>query len=217
FTIPAGGAANAEGLASAVAAINDVTSKTGVTAQLNDTGDGIELVNATGNNITIEADVAAGNLTVGGIDVPEDQFVEVTGQIVFDSDKSFSVSSDNENEAVDVAAGGTATAELQKVSDLNVTDVESATKALAIVDSALSAINGLRAKFGALQSRFESTISNLQTTSTNLSAANSRIMDADFATESAELARTQVLQQAGISVLSQANAQPQQVLKLLQG
>ena len=65
--------------------------------------------------------------------------------------------------------------------------------------------------------RFESTIQNLATTSENLSASNSRIRDADFAAESAELARTQVLQQAGLSVLAQANARPQQVLQLLQG
>jgi flagellin len=69
---------------------------------------------------------------------------------------------------------------------------------------------------GAVQSRFESTVSSLQTTSENLTASRSRIQDADFAAETANLTRSQILQQAGISVLSQANSAPQQVLALLQ-
>jgi len=90
-------------------------------------------------------------------------------------------------------------------------------EALVAVDYAFDKINSFRAELGAIQNRFESTIAGLSTTSENLSASNSRIRDADFAAESAELARTQVLQSAGLSVLSQANARPQQVLQLLQG
>lgn len=90
-------------------------------------------------------------------------------------------------------------------------------EALVAVDYAFDKINSFRAELGAIQNRFESTIANLATTSENLSASNSRIRDADFAAETAELARTQVLQSAGLSVLSQANARPQQVLQLLQG
>jgi flagellin len=86
-----------------------------------------------------------------------------------------------------------------------------------MVDAALSAINGQRAKFGALQSRFETTIANLQISSENLSASRSRIRDTDFAAETANLTRAQILQQAGTAMLSQANALPQQVLSLLQG
>ena len=89
--------------------------------------------------------------------------------------------------------------------------------AMITIDYAIDKINGYRADLGAVQNRFESTIANLSTTSENLSASNSRIRDADFAAETAELARTQVLQQAGLSVLAQANARPQQVLQLLQG
>jgi len=95
--------------------------------------------------------------------------------------------------------------------------VNGANDAILRVDSALTTINSIRSELGAIQNRFESTITNLATTSENLSASNSRIRDADFAAESAELARTQVLQQAGLSVLAQANARPQQVLQLLQG
>jgi flagellin len=100
---------------------------------------------------------------------------------------------------------------------VNIKTVDGANDAIMRVDSALTAINSLRSELGAVQNRFESTIANLSTTSENLSAANSRIRDADFAKETAELARTQVLQQAGLSVLSQANGRPQQVLQLLQG
>jgi flagellin len=103
------------------------------------------------------------------------------------------------------------------VNDLQIDTREGAELTLVSVDYAFAKINGFRAELGAVQNRFESTIANLATTSENLSASNSRIRDADFAAETAELARTQVLQQAGLSVLAQANARPQQVLQLLQG
>jgi len=102
------------------------------------------------------------------------------------------------------------------LTDLDVSDVAGANDAILRVDSALSEVNSLRSELGAVQNRFESTIANLATSSENLSAANSRILDADFASETAKLAKSQVLQQAGISVLAQANARPQQVLSLLQ-
>jgi flagellin len=76
-------------------------------------------------------------------------------------------------------------------------------------------VNGQRAKFGALQSRFETTIANLQTTSENLAASRSRIQDADFAAETANLSRAQILQQAGTAMVAQANQIPQGVLSLL--
>ena len=107
--------------------------------------------------------------------------------------------------------------EAEKLADIDISTFEGASSAMRVLDSALETINGIRADLGAVQNRLESTIANLSTTSENLSAARSRIQDADFAAESAELARTQVLQQAGLSVLAQANARPQQVLQLLQG
>ncbi|MFB2764843.1 flagellin [Marinobacter shengliensis] len=100
---------------------------------------------------------------------------------------------------------------------IDISTREGADRAMIAVDYAIDTINGFRAELGAVQNRFESTIQNLSTTAENLSASNSRIRDADFAAETAELARTQVLQQAGLSVLAQANARPQQVLQLLQG
>ncbi|TVP87239.1 MAG: flagellin FliC, partial [Thioalkalivibrio sp.] len=102
------------------------------------------------------------------------------------------------------------------VSTINIDDFDGAQEAIAIVDAALTEVNSARAEFGATQNRFESVIANLQTASENLSAARSRIQDADFASETAELTRAQILQQAGTSVLAQANASPQNVLALLQ-
>ncbi|SDX64061.1 flagellin domain-containing protein [Marinobacter mobilis] len=95
-------------------------------------------------------------------------------------------------------------------------DATAANAAIAAIDTALDAVNSQRSLFGASQNRFESTIANLGTSIENLSASNSRIVDADFAAESAKLSKASVLQQAGISVLAQANARPQQVLSLLQ-
>ena len=91
----------------------------------------------------------------------------------------------------------------------------SATRTLAVVDAAISAVDSQRAKFGALESRFNDTISNLQTSGNNLSASRSRIQDTDFAVETANLSRAQILQQAGTAMVAQANQQPQGVLALL--
>jgi len=108
------------------------------------------------------------------------------------------------------------TAAQMNLTQVDLSTREGATQALGAVDGALNQINSLRAELGAVQIRFESTISNLSVSVENQSAARSRIQDADFAAETAELTRTQILQQAGISVLSQANASPQSVLALLQ-
>jgi len=98
---------------------------------------------------------------------------------------------------------------------LAVTTVSGAELALQSMDSALTAVNDARATLGAVQNRFESTIANLSTTAENLTAARSRIQDADFAAETANLTRTQILQQAGTAMVAQANSLPQSVLSLL--
>ena len=105
----------------------------------------------------------------------------------------------------------------QLIQDIDISTVDGAIAALNAVDNALDQINFTRADLGAIQNRFESTIDSQAITAENLTTANSRIRDADFAAETAELSRSQVLQSAGLSVLSQANAAPQQVLQLLQG
>ena len=107
--------------------------------------------------------------------------------------------------------------ESQLMRYVDISTTEGANEAIVAVDNALAQVNGQRAELGAIQNRFDSAISNQRTATNNLESANSRIVDADFAKESAELAKGQVLQQAGLSILSQANQQPQQVLQLLQG
>jgi flagellin len=224
FTLSA--AATADGLSAAVSAINDQSSKTGVTAALNSDGTKILLTNATGNDIFVGDTAAsnAGNVTVQKLDndggnvgtavtlnsgtTAENTLV--TGYVTFDSEKSFSVVPTTTN-----ALAATSSSTLKKVSDLDITTFSKATEALKTVDSALAFINGERAKLGAMQSRFETSISNLQVTSENLSASRSRILDADFASETANLSRAQILQQAGTAMVAQANQLPQGVLALL--
>ena len=219
----------ADGLSAALDAINDRAGKTGITARLNAAGTGLLLSNTTGKNIMIgEAVTNAGNVTmqkfardasqalvtVGGsvtmLTPNASNFNYVTsGYLVLDSDKSFAVD----------ASGGTAMVDasstLLKVADLSVLTAASATDTLRTVDAALSFINGERAKLGALQNRFQSVVANLNLSSENLTASRSRIRDADYAKETAELTRTQILQQAGTSMLAQANQIPANVLALL--
>jgi len=98
---------------------------------------------------------------------------------------------------------------------IDISSVKGAQQALEVVDKALGSINNTRADLGAIQNRFTSVVANLQTSTENLSASRSRIRDTDFAKETAELTRTQILQQAGTAMLAQANQVPQNVLSLL--
>ncbi|KAA1174727.1 flagellin [Marinobacter salinexigens] len=210
--------------------INAASGQTGITAEVKDgtltliQENGRDIVledfttNATLNTVNFQgsADTAATPLTSGAANS-----IRASGELTFDSAVSFAVSSSAtagsgsiiNNATASVAVGS----EPETVAEVDISTVEGSTSALSILDAALETISGIRADLGAVQNRLESTIANLSTTSENLSAARSRIQDADFAAESAELARTQVLQQAGLSVLAQANARPQQVLQLLQG
>jgi len=104
---------------------------------------------------------------------------------------------------------------LSALNEVDISTVEGANAALSVLDGALSQVTSIRADLGAVQNRFSSTVANLQATSENLSAARSRILDADFASETAALTRAQILQQAGTAILAQANSIPQNVLSLL--
>ncbi len=109
-----------------------------------------------------------------------------------------------------------ATTETQvNLTDIDVSTRNSASQTIAAIDGALSQVNGLRAELGSVQVRFESTIDNLSISAENLSASRSRIQDADFAAETANLTKGQILQQAGTAILAQANSLPQNVLSLL--
>src|SRR5690606_19416083 len=101
------------------------------------------------------------------------------------------------------------------LSEQNVQSAGAANKTILSVDAALDSISELRGTLGAIQNRFESTINSLQTVSENLSASRSRILDTDFAAETAALTRAQILQQAGTAMVAQAHPVPQNVLSLL--
>jgi len=109
-----------------------------------------------------------------------------------------------------------ATPTLAALNTVDISTVAGSNDALSVLDGAMSQITSSRGDLGALQNRFESTISNLQNVSENISAARARIMDADFAAETAAMTKAQVLQQAGVAMLAQANQLPQAVLSLLQ-
>ncbi|NOX26646.1 MAG: flagellin FliC [Gammaproteobacteria bacterium] len=106
-------------------------------------------------------------------------------------------------------------ATLTATGTIDVSTAAASSGALATLDTSINTISQTRATFGAVQNRFEAVISNLQNTAENLTAARSRIVDADFAAETANLTRAQIIQQAGVSVLSQANSLPQLALSLL--
>ncbi|MGH8548769.1 MAG: flagellin [Methylococcales bacterium] len=202
-------------LQAAATAFNDAAGVTGVTAQVNGGGTGIRLVNATGNDITLKDTTTAnaGNVTVGAATLTADATADtsvINGRVTLDSSKSFNATDAGSGFGVAAAAST-----LLSVSILDVSTATNATQAIKIVDAALSTVDNQRSAFGALQNRFTSTINSLQTSSENLSAARSRIRDADFAQETANLTRNQILQQAGTAILAQANSVQQSVLSLL--
>ncbi len=165
-------------------------------------------VTRTGTSIT-----ATITNTVTGADFTNGTAVATRGTISLTSDANFSL--------VDAGGGLAATGmstfnvNQTKLSSLSIDTVANSNTAINTVDAALAQVNTLRAQLGATQNRFASTVSNLQTTSQNISAARSRIQDTDFAAETANLTRSQILQQAGVAMLSQANALPNLVLSLL--
>ncbi len=142
------------------------------------------------------------------------------GQSITGSDAGaqfFQVGADNTDVVTVTTTDLSATQPILDVVGGDITDAAQASAAMAFIDTALSAINTERAMYGAVQNRFEAIISTLQVTAETQSAARGRIMDADFASETANLSRAQILQQAGTAMVAQANQLPQQVLQLLQG
>jgi flagellin len=111
---------------------------------------------------------------------------------------------------------GTAVITGTEVPTLQISDLVGSQNVITAIDDAIDAVNSQRAEYGAVQNRFENVVANLMVSSENQSAARSRIMDADYAAETANLSRAQILQQAGNAMVAQANQLPQQVLSLLQ-
>jgi len=146
------------------------------------------------------------------------------GQITLQSNKQVDITfGTDSNQAMGVTrrdGGESGQAIFGVSSDFSVNTVDISTRAgsvlsIEVIDLAIEQISAQRASLGAIQNRLESTINNLTTNSENLSASRSRILDADFATETANLSRNQIIQQAGVSILAQANQQPQIALSLL--
>jgi flagellin len=232
FTVGGSGGTAAD-YAAGISAINAQSANTGVTAQYDQKNGGMKLTNASGNDIKIDNAVSADNAkfdidtykTTGALNgTVVDAKVKTSstignGTVTFDSDQGFAVTDAGSGFGLGAAAAATTlqASTLKAVSSLDVTTFDGAQLAIKIADAALSSVNKQRAQYGALQSRFTSAISNLQSTTENLSASRSRIVDTDFAAETANMTRGQILQQAGTAMLAQANSLPNGVLSLLRG
>lgn len=203
----------------AVEAINAQSAATGVTAA--DDGTGVQLTAADGRNITLSFTAGGTGGTINdeygltttatsgaSINVTYKAPTGTTGNVVFADSNASAFADTNTTNAI--GASGTA------LSAVDISTVSGANTALTAIDAALDTVNSSRSDLGSYQSRFESVVANSMTTSENLAASRSRIMDADFASETANLTKAQIIQQSGIAMLAQANSIPQNVLALLQ-
>jgi flagellin len=216
-TLAAAGS-EAENRARTVQAINAISGQTGVVAvDTNDNTTGVKLVAADGRNIAVSF---GGTVTSGNTGVTAT--ATTYGTISLSSTKSFTIENGTSatagttNLGINVGTYGSGRTG-QALSTVDISTVDGANKALTAIDNALASVNSSRASMGAVQNRFSAVVSNLQSTSENLSASRSRIRDADFAAETANLSRGQILQQAGTAMLAQANSLPNGVLSLLRG
>jgi len=209
--------------------INAKSGKTGITAEIKDGK--VFLTSEAGDDVVVEgftttAAAGVGTATFGVYDYTGENSSDTTtltsgstdssramGVVRLDSASSFTTTASDTS--IDSATTAIA-AELDKVSEIDIGSQIGAQKALSVIDSALSLIDSSRAELGAVQNRFDNTIANLQSISENVSAARGRIQDTDFAAETANLSKNQILQQAGTAILAQAKQLPQAVLSLLQ-
>ncbi len=212
-------------------AINAESNRTGISASLNNASGALTLSNADGHNINI-TDVSTGtdDEAVFLVGATADTFttattlsnnsttgantdtVSIGGQVSFSSAAAYNMTGLVATFHSATSLAGT----LSSVADVDVSTRAGSNNALEVIDQALRNVSDSRADLGAIQNRLEFTISNLSNISENVSAARSRVQDTDFAAETANLTRNQIMQQAGIAMLSQANSAPQAVLSLLQ-
>ena len=211
------------------AAINDVSSQTGVTATFDTTTGAVALTAADGRNIVVDSWGAGGAKTVTGLGsgVAAGAVATVTPvNVITQAKVSLSTTGSAGITLAGTAAGLTAsglTAGVTRstatvgagVSSLDLSTVSGSQTALTTLDSAINTITNSRAAMGAYQNRLSASIANLETTSMNLSASRSRIMDTDYAKESTNLAKSQIISQAATAMLAQANQAQQSVLALL--
>lgn len=224
----AGGATAAGQGANVAAAINSVSDQSGVTATANATTGVVSLSAVDGRDITLLAQgttTAAVALTTFGL-VTGDAVgpvaaVTTHGTITLNSSNAAGIVQGGGAAAnAGLTAGGLVTAattvsSVSSISALDISTAAGATAALSALDGALVSINSSRASLGAFQNRFASVVTSLQTSTENLTASRSRIVDTDFAAETASLSRNQILQQAGTAMLAQANQIPNGVMALL--
>jgi len=216
-------------------AINTVAGQTGVSATMgsgtseiiltDQTGDDILLDNfdttTTGTQLTATALQADGTTTGSSaatvtLDEGGDTQAAFGGQLELTSTKAFTVAqTSNANDGTSFFAQAAESSDLESVAEIDLTTAQGATDAIKVLDVALQKVSQSRSDLGAVSNRLDSTISNLTNISTNVEAARSGIMDADFAKESTDLARGQILQQAATSMLAQANSAQQNVLSLI--
>jgi len=204
---------------SLVSAINAVATETGVIATLASDntlvltaadGRNIEVTTVGNAGVTTGLNAAAAGTTVTGgtLTLQSEEAVNLNLAAGANQAASLGIGTDGANEVFGVNSQNA-------LSTIDVKTREGANLAIDITDVAIGQVSSIRAQLGAIQNRLESTVNNLNATGENLSAARSRIQDADFASETAQFTRNQIIQQAGISVLAQANQQPQVALSLL--
>jgi flagellin len=202
---------------SAIAAqINQVSSQDGgVTAAVS--GGTLTLTAADGSNIDLSQTLAGG--ATGGLSITAaagGTTYRGTVSLTAGSQITVAGASAADLAAVGLTAATTSLSANSTLSQQNVQTVAGANKTIESVDSALATVSAFQSQLGGIQNRFTAAVGNLQSTAQNLTQSRSTIQDADFAAETANLTQAQVLEQAGISVLAQANQQPQLILKLLQ-
>ncbi len=206
-------------------AINERAGTTGVSATIT-SDNAIILTDETGADITIEDFTSAGDVDVVGLNydgtdgatsstlTSTNHSTRVAGTIRLDSNESYSVQASSDTIAGDTNANVSTSA---FVSEVDISTDDGAQSSLDVIDSAISQIDAQRATLGAIQNRFSHTISNLANIQENVSASRSRIQDTDFAVETANMTKNQILQQAGTSILAQANQIPQAAISLIGG
>jgi flagellin len=204
------------GLAGLANTINENTGTTGVAATVNSSNQLI-LTNAQGDNISIANFSGSGTLAAGGTTTTtigtgagDVQSATIQGLVTLQSNQSFALAAASSDVGLNISSA------LSAVSSVNVSTTAGATAALNVVQFALQQLENVGGQLGATQQRLQATVSNLQTTTTNLTAARGVVEDANIPQVSTQLTQQAILQQAGISALSQSNQLQQAFLKLLQ-
>jgi flagellin len=206
---------------------NSHSGETGVTASAY--GDGIQLVAADGRNISIGTDAGAAGaaglgltgMTVGSSTSAGGAPTAYYAGVTLSSDKAFTLNSGSEGDTANFKALGFSEGTFggandgAKVADIDISTVAGSTSALLVIDAAIQQVGANQAKTGAFMNRLDAVVSNLNESTQNMSESRSRILDTDYATETTNLAKSQIIQQAATAMLAQANQSAQSVLSLL--